>query len=256
MSHTNPLQTNENGFAVTKIPVASPAVGRVRRVDLVQEVATRLEEQILSGQLVPGQAIPPEGQLSVQLGVSRTVIREAMRILGARGLVAVSQGKSPRVKPADPAHVVNSIAAFLQRTNHSLLHLVEVRRHLETSIAAMAAQRATPEQIAALEEANERLATAKTLDSQVEADMRFHTLLAEATGNPVFGLLLQPLTHLLRMSLRETLGRTGAKLASDCHRSILAAVQKGDPEGARQAMLDLVDRAGHDLGIDAEAVSP
>jgi DNA-binding FadR family transcriptional regulator len=251
-------------FALNKNPAASgtgrseerrSAVGRVRRVDLVQEVAARLEEQILSGQFAPGQAIPPEGRLSVQLGVSRTVIREAMRILGARGLVAVSQGKSPRVKPADPTHVADSIAAFLQRTNHSLRHLVEVRRHLETSIASLAAQRATPDQIAVMEEAIDELAAAQSLDSQIAADMRFHTLLADATGNPVFGLLLQPLTHLLQWSLKETLGRTGAKRAAECHELILAAVRQGDPEAARQAMLDLVAMAEHDLGMKADAKS-
>jgi GntR family transcriptional repressor for pyruvate dehydrogenase complex len=223
---------------------------RLPRVDLVQHVVDSLQEQILSGRLAPNEPLLPEGQLSVQLGVSRTVIREAMRILGAKGLVVVSRGKLPRVKPADSTHVVDSITAFLQRANHPLRHLVEVRRHLETSIAALAAERATPEQVEAMEEANRQLLKANTLDQRVEADIRFHTLLAEATGNPIFAMLIEPITHLLRLSMAETLSRSGEKRAAKCHEKILAAIRHADSEAAKQAMLDLVATAEMDLSQD------
>jgi GntR family transcriptional regulator, transcriptional repressor for pyruvate dehydrogenase complex len=220
---------------------------RRQRVDLVQGVATHLEQQILSGSLTSDQPMPPEGELSRQLGVSRTVVREAMRILGARGLVEVSQGKLTRVKPADPSHVVDSLATFLQRADHSLLHLIEVRRLLETSIAALAAERATPEQIEAMEEMNRKLAGQGTLDQRIDADLSFHALLAEATRNPVFGLLLEPLANLMRLSRKATLGRTGAERAVAGHREILEAIRRRDPQTARQAMLDHLALAEEDL---------
>lgn len=221
----------------------------VRRLNLVREVVERLREQILAGSFATTDTLPSEGSLGQSLGVSRTVIREAMRILAAQGLVEVSQGRPPRVKPADATHLSDSIVTFLQRADHSLAHLIEVRRHLEGSIAALAAQRATPDQIAALEATIQELTTVETLDLQIEADMRFHTLLAQATGNPVFGLLLEPLTRLLQWSLKETLGRTGTQRAAECHRKILAAVRSQDSAGARAAMLELVAMAEVDLGI-------
>ncbi len=224
----------------------------VGRLDLVQEVTERLREQILAGAFDADRSLPPEGQLGQALGVSRTVIREAMRILVAQGLVEVSQGKAPRVKPADPTHVFQSITTFLQRADHSMAHLDEVRRHLESSIAALAAERATPLHVAVMEEANRQLIAAATLDQQIKADVRFHTLLAEATGNPIFGLLLEPLAYLLRLSLKQTLSRTGVERAAGGHEKILAAVRRGDPAGARQAMLDLVAMSEIDLGIKEE----
>jgi GntR family transcriptional regulator, transcriptional repressor for pyruvate dehydrogenase complex len=217
------------------------------RGDLVQGVVTLLENQILAGELPADRPMPPEGELSRQLGVSRTVIREAMRILGARGLVEVSQGRLPRVKPADPAHVVDSLATFLQRADHSLLYLIEVRRQLETAIAVLAAERATPQQVVAMEDTNRVLIGPGTLDQRIDADLRFHALLAEATQNPVFGVLLDPLAHLMRLSRKATLGRTGAERAVAGHQAILAAIRNGDPEAARRAMLEHLTMAEQDL---------
>jgi GntR family transcriptional regulator, transcriptional repressor for pyruvate dehydrogenase complex len=245
-SKSSPMRT------VTRSKLAqSPEVRgfarRRERGDLVQGVVDLLEKQIVAGDLAADRPMPPEGELSRQLGVSRTVIREAMRILGARGLVEVSQGKLPRVKPADPAHVVDSLATFLQRAEHSLLNLTEVRLQLETAIAALAARRATADQLAAMEEMNRRLVGPGTLDQRIDADLRFHALLAEATQNPVFGVLLEPLAHLMRLSRKATLSRTGADRAVDGHRAILEAIRRGDPEAARQAMLEHLTMAERDL---------
>jgi GntR family transcriptional repressor for pyruvate dehydrogenase complex len=247
MRSTNTLKTFDKGANSEKtLPPKIPAA-RAGRVDLVQNVVTVLSDQIISGQLAPNQPIPPEGQLSQQMGVSRTVIREAMRILVTRGLVEVAHGTLPRVKPVDSSHVIDSLSTFLQRADHSLLHLLEVRRLLETAIAAMAAERATPEQIVAMEETNRQLVEAETLDQQIDVDLRFHALMAEATKNPVFGILLDPLAHLMRLSRKTTLSHTGVARAASDHHEILSAIRRGDPEAARSAMLDHLARAEQDL---------
>jgi GntR family transcriptional repressor for pyruvate dehydrogenase complex len=229
-----------------------PTDGRCRippltRVNLVEETVRRIETQVLSGAMAPGDALPPEGQLSRILGVSRTVVREAMRTLGARGLIEVSQGRLARVKPADPCDVVKALGTFFQRGKISLLKLVEVRRPLESEIAALAAQRATPEQIDRMAQANDRLASAASLKGKVSADVCFHDLLAEATGNPVFSLLLRTLSDLMSRSRRETLVRTGKERALRGHVAILDAVRRADPEAARRAMLEHLAYAEVDL---------
>lgn len=231
-------------------PPARSSAPRRRRVDLVPSVVTQLQQEILSGQRPAGQALPPEAKMCLELGVSRTVVREAMRILQTRGLVVIAQGRLPRVKAADAAPVVDSLTTFLKRTGHSLVHLLEVRRQLETAIAALAAERATPEQLTALEQVNAQLAQASSLSKGIELDLRFHALLAQATGNPVLGLLLEPLAHLMRLSRKTTLSRTGMARAAAGHAAILAAVRRGDPLAAHQAMLEHLEKAEHDLGLE------
>ena len=187
--------------------------------------------------------LPPEAQVGRLLGVSRTVVREAMRILVARGLVEISQGRPARVKAADPDNVSHALGVFLQRGDHSMFELVEVRRPLESEIAALAARRATPEQLAAIIAANEQMSTAGNLEASVQADIGFHGELARATGNAIFGLLLHTLSDLMRRSRRETIARTGVEEALRGHRAIIQALQDHDPEAARWAMLDHLARA-------------
>jgi GntR family transcriptional repressor for pyruvate dehydrogenase complex len=168
------------------------------RQNLVAGVVESLRQRILAGVFDAAEPLPSEAKLGQLLGVSRTVIREAMRILGGQGLVEVSQGRRPRIRPADSQAVVDSVSTFLQRQDHTPLDLIEVRRPLETAIAALAAERATPRHLEQLEQALAELQTVHGLSEQVAADMRFHDLLAEATGNPVFQLLLKTLASLMR----------------------------------------------------------
>jgi GntR family transcriptional regulator, transcriptional repressor for pyruvate dehydrogenase complex len=218
----------------------------LRRLDLVREVVDRLRGQIIAGAFADGH-IPSEGRLGQSLGVSRTVIREAMRSLAAQGLVEVSQGRQPRVKPADPQTVIDTFNTYLQREDHSLLDLVEVRRPLEAAIAALAADRATAADIENLEQCIREQVVARGKTRQIDTDLRFHDLLTKATGNPVFSLLLKAVAGLMRRSREETLARTGVERSLAGHRCILAAVKLRDPDAARQAMLDHISNVEEDL---------
>jgi GntR family transcriptional repressor for pyruvate dehydrogenase complex len=149
--------------------------------------------------------------------------------------------------------VVDTLSTFLQRTDHTLLHLLEVRRLLETSIAAIAAERATAEQVAALKDANREIETAGDLEQLIDADMRFHALLAESTNNPILGLMLEPLANLMRISRKKTLSRSGAEVAAKSHAKIIAPIQRGNAEAARRAMFEHLDMVEKDLGIDKKS---
>jgi len=219
----------------------------VQKVNLVQEVVDQLRRQIFAGQFGPGGRLPPEGELSESFGVSRTVIREAMRTLRAQGLVEVSQGRRAQVRPADPQIAVDTLQALLERSKVTLLHLIEVRRPLEGEIAGLAATRAIPSHVEALEAAIRQQFDADSLARQVEADVRFHQILAEATGNPVFAILLTTLAGLLRKSREETISRTGKERALGGHRAILDAVKRGNSSEARSAMLKHLEMAEEDL---------
>ena len=213
--------------------------------NLVDEVVGRLRSHIVGGKLPPDSLLPSEGKLAESFRVSRTVVREAMRILQAQGLVVLSQGRRAAVKRADPEATIASLDALLSRSNSSLEHLTEARRPLEIEIAGLAAERATPEQLAALEQANFDLEQAPDLEHAVDADVRFHRLLAEATGNPIFVSMLETIAQLLRESRRRTIKSAGKQLALDEHRKILATIRTGDREAAREAMqfhMQLIER--------------
>jgi GntR family transcriptional repressor for pyruvate dehydrogenase complex len=180
-------------------------------------------------------------------------MREAMRILASKGLIEVSQGRTARVREADPGTVVESIGTFVRRSPQSPLGLLEVRRPLETEVAALAAVRATPEQVVALRESNERLAAARGLAEQVAADLEFHQRLAEATGNPVFVLLQQALAQLMKEYLMGTMKRIGSQRAIRSHAPIVNAIQSGDAKEARRCMAEHLQMAEEDVRRTSES---
>jgi DNA-binding FadR family transcriptional regulator len=118
---------------------------------MVATVLHRLTEHIVQGEFDESGWLPSEGELTKAFGVSRTVVREAMRSLRAHGLVEVSQGRPPRVKPPDSQATVASLRLLLRRNKATLLHLAEVRQPLEGEIAALAAERANDEHLRQLE---------------------------------------------------------------------------------------------------------
>lgn len=226
-----------------------------RQMVLVEQVVERLREAILSGEYPPESSLPSEGTLGKSLGVSYTVVREAMRVLRSQGLVEVSQGRRPRVKPAGPEVVRESMATMLRRGTQSLDELTELRRPLECEIAALAATRATPEQLAALEEAIEDQRTAATRDQQIVADMRFHELLAEASGNALFPLILSSVAGLLWESRRQAFANVGILHAVEGHRAVLEAVRRHDAPAAREAMLHHMQMIVQDLNVEEDGAS-
>jgi len=213
------------------------ALQRLTQPPLVNQAVDQLRTFILEKRLGADGVLPSEGDLALMLGVSRTVLREAMKHLQAQGLVEVSQGRRARIKPADPAAAIESLDAMLRRTDGSLRHLIEARRPLESEIAALAAQRAGPDHLQRAAQALRDLESAPSLEARVDADVRFHRVLAEATGNPVFLLLLDTLAGLLRASRRESIGKHGPRAAVEGHRLILEAVSRRDPAAARESML-------------------
>ncbi|MGE3807458.1 MAG: FadR/GntR family transcriptional regulator [Gemmataceae bacterium] len=225
----------------------APELEPLKTPNLVERTVEAMRSQILSGKFAAGAELPSQSEMCDSLKVSRSVIREAMQILQAQGLIQVSQGRRPRVLPAGARAVAESLSTLVQRAKVSFLQLVEIRRPLEAEAAALAATRATPELIAKLTKAVDDLKDAKDIEAQIEADVRFHCLLAEATGNPMFGAILDVFGPLLHESRRQTLQQSGVVVAHGYHRRILKAVEKGDAETARREMLEHMQRTRKDI---------
>jgi GntR family transcriptional regulator, transcriptional repressor for pyruvate dehydrogenase complex len=226
-------------------PVAAgPGVGRPGASRLVAErlsdrLAVLLGEQIDSGALRPGDRLPTEQKLALAYGVSRTVVREAVHQLRSRRLVVSRQGSGVFVAPTPDHQPLEFDPAVLDSVD-AVVHVVEVRRVLESEIAALAAERATRSQVGAMRRALKAIdgAAAAGHDGVAE-DLAFHRAIGEATGNPQFGLLLAFLEQYLRASMRITRANEARRLdfmqaVRLEHRAIVDAIAAHDPALARR----------------------
>lgn len=206
-------------------------------VDRVADLVAKLEQRIFSGEFSPGSLLPSERALCGEYAISRSVVREAMNRLVSLDLVQTVHGSGTRVQHPSTRPILRGYQRLLQHGTPNLSHLAQVRLPLETTLTALAAIHRTDEHLARLSKTQEALTSATAdLDTLAAADLEFHAILAEASGNPFFGVVLAPMQQLLIESRRQTLGRHGAQLAAGHHAIILAAVEAKDAEGAREAM--------------------
>lgn len=205
---------------------------------LVTEVARRLAADIAAGRLAPGAQLPTEQALMVALGVSRTVVREAVAALRAEGLVTTRQGVGAFVVDAPAA------APFRLETGQVLADvadIMELRAAVETEAAGLAAERATPAQRAAVAAALDAVDGAIGRgDAAVAEDFAFHAAIASATGNPQFRRFLDFLGGFIIprgiVRLREARPAEYLAMIQDEHRAILAAIEARSPPDAQAAM--------------------
>lgn len=217
-------------------PSAEPLVAE----RLSDRLAARLIGQIESGRLQPGERLPSEAQLAATHGVSRSVVREAVHQVKSRGLVRARQGSgvfvstSPRSLSFDPK-VLESMEAVVQ--------VIELRRVLEGEMAALAAQRGSRRQVAAVRRALLAVDAATRAGALgVDEDFAFHRAIGEATGNPQFVRLLsfieQYLLDAMRISRSNETRRAEwlAQVHAE-HHAIYRAIAARDADAARQAAI-------------------
>ncbi len=212
-----------------------------RETTLSGMVSDQIQQLIVESHLQPGDRLPAERDLAVQFGVSRTVVREAVRGLAAKGLLKVSPGRGgTTVKRPSADAVTQSMQLYLRagRPKPEYENLSEVRRTLEVEIAGLAAQRRTDDDIAQLRDNLSE--TARMLDDRegfVRCDLAFHALLGRATQNTLWLLLLDTLTDMMQEGRRRGYTVPGtAERAFGHHQNIFAQIERADADGARDAM--------------------
>lgn len=214
-----------------------------REATLSELVRRQIQDLITERQLKPNDRLPAERDLAEQFGVSRTVVREAVRGLVAKGLLEVTPGRSGTIVRLPTAETMSEMMALFLRGDARTLdyeNLIEVRRVLEVAIAGFAAQRRTSEDLQEMAHIlEETLKVGDNRDRYVKWDLAFHQALAQATHNRLFPLLLESVNELM-IEVRQLAFRTlGAPARSyHYHKAIFDQVQAGDVEGAREAMRD------------------
>lgn len=216
------------------------APARKRTPNLAHDLVAKLTQSILLGQVLPGDKLPSENTIVQEHGVSRTVVREALSKLQASGLVETRHGIGTFVLERAPEQGLR----LNVDTALGVRSILELRLGLETQAAALAAVRRTDRQVAQMREAlDDYQSLLANNDSCVEADKRFHLLIAEATGNLCFSEIMQHLGRSMIPRTRVNAAERGAadlsklgQLANLEHEAILNAIKRQDPDAARAAM--------------------
>lgn len=198
--------------------------------------------------LKPGKVLPPENQLAADLGVSRPIIREALKSLAGQGVIEVVSGKGAVVKPLDG----QLLRVFFRRATRiereSIIDLLELRKGIEVQAAALAARRRTPDELARLIEV---VATMRrelhVPDIYVDLDITFHRLIASMTHNAMLHHLVAAIREAIKDILHESVLRHQAEEQLERvqvgHEMILKAIEQGDAEEAQRAMAAHFDDA-------------
>ena len=214
-----------------------------------------LGEAIVAGRYPPGSTVPPEPTLCEELGVSRTVVREAVKSLAAKGLVTTGPKVGTRVLASDQWNWFDpSVVAWQSKvglTREYLRDLQELRRVVEPAAVRMAAQRATREDVAELEQAFAGMKRAiEEGGDYVTHDLRFHQGLLKACHNRMLIQMSKALAALLRTSFEiSTSRKDGPRQSLPLHRAVLDAVAAHEPALAEKAILVLIDGASEDIEL-------
>jgi DNA-binding FadR family transcriptional regulator len=204
-----------------------------------EAIVAHFRSDILHGRRKPGDRLPPQQAISEQFNVSRTGVREAIRVLENQGLVQVRHGYAGGVFVADDAlrPVLGALHNSLQLGHVDVDELYVARLIFEPMVARMAAERATDLLVAQLEENCERARAAVEARKDAFAiNLHFHAIIARASGNRVLGIIVQTLVDLLETLDREyPTNRTVSKKAVSDHSKLIAAIR--DHKGGRAESL-------------------
>ena len=206
---------------------------------LYEQIVQQIEGSILNGELSAGCQLPAERDLAKQFGVSRTAVREAIKALQEKGLVDAFPGRGTFVTNGTSNSMRRSLDRIIRGgETDGWAYLAEVREILEPEIAALAAVRATDQDLATMKDAVAIMDQAgRDSDAYIEADLDFHLALAEAAANPIVLSLIDSIVGLLREQRLRIYGIGGGPERGQCHhKRILDAIESHDPKEARAAM--------------------
>lgn len=227
-----------------RIPSASIVLTAPRRQLGVTEIARQLLSQLLSGSIAPGTRLPSERQMTEDFKVSRSTIREALKVLDVLGIVEVRQGDGTYLKQTTSDLLPQAIEWGLMLGERRTRDLIEARRHIEILSGRLAAERADESDISALRGHLDRMTKAPDNTSFADADVAFHLALATAADNSVLEDILRSISSLLRVWIRravEQAGQTRTSIAE--HAAVLAAIESHSPDLAADAMAAHMDAA-------------
>jgi GntR family transcriptional regulator, transcriptional repressor for pyruvate dehydrogenase complex len=221
---------------------------------LTMQVVEHVRSLISSGEVHPGDRLPPERELARKLKISRSSLRSGIGFLAAMGVLKSRHGAGTFVSSGPPAFDSNSLSVLGVLHGFMPWQMFEARLVIESSVAALAAERATDEHIAELaEEVAEMYAALGDPQEYLIHDVRFHRTVARASGNPILGALMETITANLYENRSKTVANAvDLKESAEMHREIFRAIRSHNPAQARHAMEQHLNMARIAQGAEAE----
>jgi GntR family transcriptional repressor for pyruvate dehydrogenase complex len=225
---------------------------KLSRETLAEQAARNLIAFIEAKDLKPGKWLPSENQLAADLGVSRPIIREALKSLEGKGIIEVVSGKGAVVKPLDGQSLQQFFQRAIQIERDALIDLIELRRAIEIPGAGLAAQRRTPEELSqSAHIVAEMRRNLRIPESYVALDVAFHQLVASMTRNVMIYHLVVAIREVFSKAIPESQLRalTDEQLerVQVGHEVLLASIEHGNPAAAERAMAAHFDEAVNSL---------
>lgn len=199
-----------------------------------------LKGLLLTGEIQAGERLPPEADLAARLGISRNVLREAVRALVHGGVLRTRQGDGTYMGPLDPSELLDGVALYTQlATGPRLLQVLQARQTIEPELTALAATRMDEASLEALDGLVDRMADPASEHELIESDVAFHRLIAESSGNELLAGFLDALAPVtVRPRVWRALVDAGSlNMQLYQHRAIAAAIRARDPRAARAAAI-------------------
>jgi DNA-binding FadR family transcriptional regulator len=248
---------NDDGASVLPAPRTLggvlPTAGSFTRRSLHGQVAQEVGIEIVRGAFRPGDLLPIEADLCVKMGISRTAVREAIKVLAGKGLVRSRPKTGTRVQPRDAWNFLDADILTWQLASGPpgkiVRELFELRRVIEPAAAALAAARAPKAQVARLAEAYREMVAAGDDGARfLDPDMRFHRTILDAVDNEMLRSLTTVVDTALTLSLRLSMDNPhGQRLSLPLHKAVLDAIRRRDGRAAHRAMVRLIDDAERDV---------
>ena len=224
--------------------------------DLTGSLIALFKRLIAEGTLAPGDRLPPERELAELTGVSRSSLRQALKVLENMGIISQRVGSGTTLNPAAASILSEPLEFLILLEGISFQELMEARLIVEPELAARAASRATRDDLLALQGALSRM-EASTGDPAgfAQADLHFHQAVYRAAGNRVCTILFTVVHQSLEALIRITSGLVEPESMVSFHRRIYVAIRKGDAEAARERMREHLHDSAELLvrGADARA---
>jgi GntR family transcriptional repressor for pyruvate dehydrogenase complex len=225
-----------------------------------EQVVAHVRNLIEQGALRPGDRLPAERDLATRVGVSRPTVRAGLRALAAIGVVQSRHGSGTYIPDGPPSLGTDALSFLAALHGFTRDEMYEARRILEVGAAGLAAERATPEQVATMAEEVASLFAAMA-DPQVFLvhDINFHRAVAAASGNPIVASLVEMVSALYYERRRDTAARASdrdMRDAAEMHRRIYQAIRAHDADEARRAMQTHLMQASAHQAQEAEGPEP
>lgn len=226
---------------------------RVKKKNLYETVADRMEDMILDNSLRQGERLPSEQDLALKFGISRNVMRESLKLLKERQLIVQKNGEGTFIAKPEGGSVTEVLNRMLRLDDIGYMDVYEMRRILEPYACRVVAMKQERLDFDELERCLQGMIDSKDVwDKRIDYDIQFHVCIAEATGNPLLICFIKSMVNLWKTILLRGIvtQQEGHQDGIEFHQRIMECLRKGDPEESDAVMKAHIEKSAKMCWVD------